>query len=140
MKPFTKVILNSSLPRSFREVHLELAREKGHPDGDPATGYTLIVSLDDSGRIDADLWKSHRDACRVVRIRPHKENAVGNIVRRPGGSWALRYDDGETETPPLAEEVGYHFSDESFVPGEYVSIKEQDCEHTYMVRAVRPLT
>jgi len=140
MKPFTKVILNSSLPRSFREIHLELAREKGHPSGDPATGYVLVVPLDDNSHIDADLWKNHRDACRVARIRPQVENAAGNILRRPGGTWAFRYDHGETDTPLLTEEVGYHFSNESFVPGEYVSIKERDGEHTYIVRTVRPLS
>lgn len=139
MKAFTNILVNSSLPRSFREIHLELAREKGHPEGDRATGYTLIVPLDDDGRIDAEVWKTHREACRVIRIRPLSEDTRGNVVRRPGGTWAFRYSNDPADTPAIGDEVGYNFAKERFVPGEYVSVREDNREHTYVVKAVRPL-
>lgn len=70
MKVSANTALNSRLPRSFREIRLELAREKDHPEGDRAIGYTLIAPLDNEGRIDAETWQSHREACKVVRRRP----------------------------------------------------------------------
>jgi len=56
-------------------------------------------------------------------------------VHRRGGSWAFTYDvAGDT-----GEEAGYHFSDERFVAGEYVSIREKDGIHAFRVTAVTSL-
>lgn len=139
MKQFTETILNSRLPRNFREIHLELAREKGHPEGDATTGYTLIIPLDEDAKISTELWRSHRDACRVIKIRPRAENTVGQVVHRPGGTWAFRYPADPSDTEPVGDETGYNFGGERFVPGEYVSVKEDSGEHTYVVKSVRPL-
>jgi hypothetical protein len=124
----------SSLPRTFRKIRLELAREKGHPAGSSGYGYTLVAPLAADRRIDAELWKSHRDACRVVRFRPTGDDEVGHLVHRPGG-WVLHYDIRGGD----ADEAGYHFQDEHFEPGEYVSIREEDVMHTYRVVAVEPI-
>ncbi len=80
-------------------------------------------------------WKENREACRVTRLRPDQNDDVGHLVRRPGGSWAFHYED-ETNLP---DEAGYHFADERFVPGEYVSINEGGTMHTYRVRSVARL-
>ena len=81
-------------------------------------------------------WREHRDACRVVRQRPDEQDKHGHLVHRPGGGWAFHYDDGETSLP---DEVGYHFVDERFLVGEYVSLNEGGKMHTYRVTSVSDL-
>lgn len=124
----------TKLPRVFRRIHLELAREPGHPSGDPHDRYTLIAPLDSADRVDAAVWREHRDACRVVHEH-QGETVAGLLVREPGGSWRFRYGDGEAED----EERAYRFGDEQLRPGEYVSISREDGTHPYRVTAVAPL-
>ncbi len=126
---------NTSLPRTFRSVRLERARDHDHPEGDNKTAYVMIVPLDAESRIDADVWRDHREACRVVRKRPDGEDNLGHLVHGAGGSWRFHYDVART-TP---DESGYHFSDEKFVPGEYLSIREPDGMNLYRVVSVLPL-
>jgi hypothetical protein len=125
-------ILNASLPAQFRQIRIALAREPGHPDGDAEIAYILVAPLDVEDRIDPKLWKAHRDACRVVRQRPDEQDRWGHLVHRQGGGWAFHYDG---EAAPL-DEVGYHFADERFVVGEYVSLNEPGKMHTYRVTTV----
>lgn len=126
---------SARLPHSFHQIRLELAREKGHPAGSAQHGYTLFAPLDREGKIDAELWRTHRDACRVVRFRPDEDEAVGHLVHRPGGSWAFHYDIRGKED----DEAGYHFENEKFQIGEYVSIREDDAMHTFCVTSVQRL-
>jgi len=120
------------LPSNFRQIRLELAREKGHPAGSTAHGYTLFAPLDKDSKIDPQLWDAFRDYCRVVRFRPDEDDAVGHVIRRPGGSWAFHYDIRGAED----DEPGFHLEDERFEPGEYVSIREDDKMHTFLVISV----
>lgn len=124
-----------ALPRSFRKIRLELAREKTHPGGSSSYGYIIVAPLNAERRLDPEAWKSHRDACRVVRFRPTGDDEVGHLVHRPGGSWAFHYDIRGDED----DEAGYHFQDERFEPGEYVSVREADGAHTFRVISVEPL-
>lgn len=117
---------------SFRQIKLELAREKEHPEGSPAHGYTIFAPLDKDGKIDSNLWHTFRDFCRVVRFRPNEDEAVGHLIRRPGGSWAFHYDIRGAED----DEPGYHLQDERFELGEYVSVREHDKMHTFRVMSV----
>ena len=55
-------------------------------------------------------------------------------MHRTGGGWALHYD-GEARP----DDIGFHFADECFVPGEYVSINEAGKMHTYRVTAASHL-
>jgi hypothetical protein len=126
-----KPILNSSLPAQFRQLRIVLAREPGHPEGDAEVAYIFVAPLDADDRIDPKLWKAHRDACRIVRQRPGEQDKLGHLVHRQGGGWALHYD-GDA----APDDVGYHFSDERFVVGEYVSINEHGKMHTYRVTTV----
>ena len=91
-----------------------------------------MAPLDSEDRIDPKLWREHRDACRVVRQRPDEQDKHGHLVHRPGGGWGFHYDN-ETNLP---DDVGYHFADERFVVGEYVSISESGKMHTYRVTTV----
>lgn len=127
----TRTKIKAGLPRGFRRIRLELAREPGHPSGSSRLGYVFVAPLDETGRIDANLWHRHRDECRVVRFRPGDED-VGHLVHRPGGAWAFHYDINGDE----ADESGYRFGDEKFVMGEYVSIKEGQTTHTFKVSSV----
>ncbi|BAF89566.1 hypothetical protein AZC_3568 [Azorhizobium caulinodans ORS 571] len=125
----------TGLPHGFKEVRLELAREKDHPEGARNFGYVFVAPLDANGQIDHDQWAAHRDACRVVRFRPDETDEKGHLVRKPGGSWAFRYDiTGDDE-----DEAGYRFNDERFVVGEYVSLKEEEAFHTFRVVSVEPV-
>jgi hypothetical protein len=125
-------ILNASLPPQFRQIRIALAREPSHPDGDAEVAYIIVAPLAPDDRIDAKLWKAHRDACRVVRQRPDEQDRFGHLVHRQGGGWAFHYD-GEAAPP---DEVGHHFADERFVVGEYVSLNEQGKTHSYRVTTV----
>jgi hypothetical protein len=126
-KPQRKPILNASLPAQFRQIRIVLAREPGHANGDDEVAYIFVAPIDTEGRIDSRLWRAHREACRVARQRPNEEDRLGYLVHKPRGAWGFQYD-GDAN---LADEAGYHFADERFVVGEYVSINERDTMHTY---------
>ena len=126
-------ILNTSLPSTFRQIRIELAREKGHPRGEHNIAYILVAPLDDDGHIDAETWRSHREASRVVRLRPGEPTVRGHLVHRRGGSWAFEYD------VDIPDEAGYHFNEERFVLGEYVSVNEEGRMHPFRVVSVERL-
>jgi hypothetical protein len=130
-----KRILNTSLPAQFRQIHIELAREPDHPGGEAGVAYVIVAPLDADDRIDATLWRQHREACRIARSRPDRQDDHGHLVHRQGGSWAFHYDSGAN----VADEVGFHFANERFAPGEYVSINEGGRMHTYRVVSVSRL-
>jgi hypothetical protein len=124
----------SSLPHEFRQIRLELAREPGHPEGSNASGYDLIAPLDQDSRLSPDVWRAHKDACRVHRFREDEDDRVGRLARRPGGSWYLDYDDARSDDDESAHRLG----NERFLIGEYVSIADEDgTMHTYRVVSVR---
>src|SRR5438128_834219 len=109
-----KPILNTSLPAHFRQIRIELAREPGHPEGEAGVAYVIIAPLDADDRIDSTLWREHREACRIVRLRPDKQDGHGHLVHRPGGGWAVHYDTGTN----MPDKVGFQFADEHFAAGE----------------------
>jgi hypothetical protein len=131
----SKPILNASLPAQFRQIRIELAREPGHPEGDSAVAYVIIAPLDADDRIDPMLWRDHREACRIARLRPGQQDNHGRLVHRQGGSWAFHYDAGAN----APDEVGFHFADQRFETGEYVTINEGGKMHTYRVVSVNHL-
>ena len=116
----------------FRRVRLHLAREPGYPEGSRDIGYELVIPLTSDGKIEPALWKEHRERCRFTHFRPGAESEAGHLVRRPGGSWAFHYDIRGDED----DAAGFRFENERFVPGEYVSIREEDGLHTYIVASV----
>jgi hypothetical protein len=119
------------LPKNFRHVRLELAREPGTPEGRSDAGYLLWLPLRSDGKIDAEPWKEFHDFYRVLKFRPGITNEIGHLVHR-NDAWTLHYDiAGEDE-----DETGFHFSEERFVPGEYVSIHEGKNMRVYKVSTV----
>jgi hypothetical protein len=114
----------------LNKIRLELARDRGHPEGSGQIGYEFAAPLDGDGRIDAGEWHKRRENCRVRRFRPGEADDIGHLIRKPGGSWAFHYDIHSDEED---DEQGYRFGDHVFRPGEYVSIREDEALRTYRV-------
>ena len=126
----------SVLPPEFRRIHLELAREPSHPQGSRQIGYDLAAPLDHDNRLAADLWKKHRDHCRVRRFVEGQDDLHGRLARQPGGSWFLDFDPARDSD----DQQGFRLEEERFLPGEYVSIgDEHGAMRTYVVVSVEPI-
>jgi len=107
----------------LKKVLMELARDHDFPRGSREHGYELVAPLDTENKLDPNLWKKEREHCRVRRFWGDEGDELGHLVRKPGGSWAFHYDiEGDEDD----DEAGYRFNDERFIPGEYVSVHEQD--------------
>jgi hypothetical protein len=131
--------MTTSPQHPLKHIRLQLARSKEFPQGSARHGYDIVAPLDKNGRIDPELWRNHREACRVRRFWEDEEDAVGHLVHKSGGAehaqWMFEYD-GAIED----EEAGFRFGVHSFSPGEYVSIKDEDGElHTFVVTSVQPV-
>lgn len=129
----------NSLPTAFKRIRLNLARSKGFPEGSSRHGYEFVVPLDGTGHIDPKLWQKDRDRCRVRRFWAGEGDEIGFVVHKPGGPeharWVFDYDRSAEDD----DESGYRFGAHAFVPGEYVSIRNDDGEmHTYVVVSVEP--
>ena len=121
----------------LRRVRLELARDHDFPNGSSERGYELIAPIDTDGYLVAAAWKLTREHCRVRRFWAHAPTELGHLLHKPGGAWAFHYD---IHGDPDHDETGFHLDTHKFVPGEYVSIKEQDgMMRTFRVRAVGDL-
>jgi hypothetical protein len=118
---------------TLSHIRLELAREKGHPEGDAGHGYHLYVPLAADGRIDVAAFAESKILCHAVRFRPGEPDARAQLRHGRGNHWYLDY----REVPGEDDEEGFRFGDEQFVVGEYVSIREDDgLQHTFRVVAV----
>jgi hypothetical protein len=127
----------SNLPSQFQRIRLELARESGHPEGSRTIGYELVAPLDRNQRLDAEMWHSHKDDCRVRRFRDGHDDSWGRLARRPGGSWYFDYDPNSSQD----DEAGFRLKSERFTAGEYVSIADElGMMHTYRIVSVQPLS
>ena len=120
----------------MRKVKLEVAREKGKPEPVAGNGYEFVAPLDAAGHIDLDAWKHMRALCFVHRLENGVVAERGLLVHRAGGqggaTWAFDYAPGEGD-----EEAGYRFNAHPFLPGEYVSVRDEDgVLHTYRVASV----
>lgn len=116
----------------FHHVRLELAREAGHPAGDPTEGYDIVAPLDADGRLDGEALRAAPDRGHVRRFSQDETVATGRLQHGPGGRWTLDLDGGEAD-----DARGFRFSEERFVVGEYVSLSLPSGEqHTYVVARV----
>jgi hypothetical protein len=119
----------------LRRVRLELARDHDFPNGSSERGYDFIAPLDAKGHIVLAAWKELKDRCRVRRFWTHEADEVGHVVHKRGGLWAFHYD---IHGDPTHDESGFRFERHAFLPGEYVSIREQDDTlRTFRVVSVR---
>jgi hypothetical protein len=139
--PPTGGLFVTTLPHAFKRIRLNLARSKEFPEGSNRHGYEFVAPLDRNGHIDIELWRQHRDNCRVRRFWEGEADQIGRLVHKPGGPeharWIFDYDPTAEED----DEAGYRFGTHIFRPGEYVSIRDEDGEmHTFTVASVGPVT
>ena len=124
----------TAAPLGFHHIRLELAREPGHPAGDPDTGYDIIAPLDADRRLDAKLWRDVPDRCRVRRFSGAATLALGRLRHAAPDRWYLDFEPGE------ADDVhGFRLADERFETGEYVGLATAEEAHTYVVVRVAPI-
>lgn len=122
----------------LHHITLHLARSKEFPEGSARHGYEITAPLDETGRLDQDEWREKRTQCRVRRFWPGEPDRQGVLIHRAGGAdgatWMIDYDlDRATD-----DEAGYRLGKHRFVPGEYVTIQDEDEKlHTFHVVAVR---
>jgi hypothetical protein len=129
-----------SLLHGLKRVRLQLARSKEFPTGSARHGYEFVAPLDREGHIDLGAWRRHRDHCRVHRFWPGEDDKIGQLVHKPGGNeharWVFDYDKKRGDD----DESGYRFGAHAFVPGEYVTIRDQDEAHTFQVVSVQSVS
>jgi hypothetical protein len=63
---------------------------------------------------------------------------VGQVVNKPRGREHARWIFDYFRNRVDFDEAGYRFSAQAFIPGEYVTIRDQDDTHTFRVVAVEP--
>lgn len=125
-----------AFPKELKRIRLHLARSKQYPLGSAQHGYEFVAPLDDDGHIDPHLWQKYREHCGVKRFWGGDEE-IGRLVHKPGGAeharWVFDYDSEVSDD----DEAGYRFGSHAFIPGEYVSIRDEDGEmHTLQVVSV----
>jgi hypothetical protein len=130
-----------TLPHTLKRIRLHLARSKAFPEGSSRHGYEFVAPIDAKGHIDPELWRQHREHCRVRRFWDGEPEQVGQLRHMPGGAeharWVFDYDTSRADD----DEAGYRFGAHAFVPGEYVSITEDDGDiHTFRVISVEAAT
>ena len=120
--------------RLLRQMRLELPRDHEFPNGSNERRYDFIAPLDRKGHFELAAWKDLKDRCRVRRFRAHEAEEMGDVVHKRGIVWTFHYDiHGHDES-------SFQFDSPAFLPGEYVSIKEQDGSlRTFRVASVREL-
>jgi hypothetical protein len=121
--------------QGFHHIRLELAREPGHPHGDPGDGWDIVAALDDSGRLDHEACRAEPDRCFVRRFRRDATVATGHLRHGVGDRWIL-----DIENSDVLDALGFRLGEERFALGEYVSIISADgSAHTYGVERMECL-
>ncbi|MCW0233019.1 MAG: hypothetical protein OJJ21_05410 [Ferrovibrio sp.] len=114
-------------------VHLELAREKGHPDGSALHGYDIVAPLGPDGHLDAAAWKQNRSRCTVRRFWYGEDDQKGELIHTRGGRWALSYDPTTDED----DEAMFRMDSHIIRKGEYISITEPGNQrHTFRIVSI----
>jgi hypothetical protein len=130
----TAMLTESPVHDAFQIIHLDLAREPGHPEGSAQDRYTLVLPLDKEGHIDRASCQSFPDLCRVTHVSLSGGVHRGLVRYETDGTWAFDYGDADIE-----DEAGFRFSDECFTPGEYVSVIRDGRAHPYKVISLQPV-
>lgn len=125
-----------ALPHNFKRIVLNIARSKEFPSGSQRHGYEFVAPLDAAGHIDTKAWQTHRDNCRVRRFWDGEDDKIGRLVHKPGGSeharWIFDYDSSRLDD----DEAGYRFGAHVLAPGEYLTLRSEDGDHTFRVISV----
>jgi hypothetical protein len=109
----------------LRTIRLELARTPRWPQGNPDCGYEFRAPLTAEGHIDVEQWRRHRKESTVRRFWQGEADEHGHLIHTRRRTWAFSYAPGEEDDTAF-----FRFESHAFVPGEYVTIAEQD-GHSY---------
>lgn len=124
------------LPHAFKRIRMHLARSREFPSGSLHHGYEFVAPLDAKGHIDAALWKAYPNQCQVRRFWQGSNDQTGILVHKPGGSeharWVFDYDKSRVDD----DEAGYRFGSHRIAPGEYLTLRDQSAEHTFLIATV----
>lgn len=115
----------------FAVVHMNLAREPGHPEGSAADSYVAVLPLTGEGRLDPAAWRAQPDTCRVQHTDEAGLAKAGRL-RHDRQGWAFTFEGAEPDR-------AFRFGDQAFRAGEYVSIHRDGADHTYRIISLRPL-
>lgn len=116
------------------KVRLDLAREPGFPQGSDKSGYVFVAPLTDDGRLDPTEFSKVRERCTVHRFWEGEAPRDGRLTHI-AGSWRFHYPGEDIEEDDPIYRLGAH----RIVPGEYISVDEDDGErHTFRIRSVEP--
>ncbi|MDF2118530.1 hypothetical protein PY365_23435 [Roseiarcaceae bacterium H3SJ34-1] len=121
----------------FKHITLTLARCPDFPLGSSKHGYVITAPLDADGYLDTDACKTAQSLCLARRFSPDEKDRFGRLLHRPGGpngaTWVIDYDPNATSD----DERGFRLETHQFVPGNYVSIRDDEGKvTTYQVARV----
>lgn len=121
--------------KGFHHIRLELAREPGHPHGNPGDGWDIVAALADDGRLDLGACRAEPKRCFVRRFLRDATVATGHLRHGVGDQWVL-----DLENSEVLDASGFRLGAERFALGEYVSIISADGSvHTYGVERMECL-
>ncbi|MBL8550944.1 MAG: hypothetical protein JNJ73_13240 [Hyphomonadaceae bacterium] len=106
---------------SLSRIVLRLARnpDAGIAEGDDSHGYTLVAPLSDTGLLDEDAWRAHKDECSVRAFSSDGSVRLGRLARR-GNNWFFDYDRAASED----DEPIFKLDSHKFISGEYITVKD----------------
>jgi hypothetical protein len=116
-------------------IRLELGRTDAFPQGSALHGYEFIAPLTRDGHVDAEVWRHEKQHCGVRRFWGIDRDQHG-MLRHIGTGWSFDYGDGSENDEPF-----FKLAVHAFVPGNYVSLREQDgITRPFRVVEVTPLS
>ena len=120
---------------SFYLIRLELGRSAEFPEGAPNRGYEIKAPLTADGHFNEEAWRAAKDKCVVRRFWQGEPDEHGKLIHTRHRTWAISYEPGEDDDEPL-----FSLATHKIVPGEYISIREQDGDTlTFAIVSVTPL-
>jgi hypothetical protein len=119
---------------SLMRIRLEMARTPEFPQGSAEHGYEFHAPLTRDGHIDAQEWKTWKDACQVIRYWGDEPEQHG-LLRHVGRGWRFDYDASDEED----DEPFFKLDRHALLPGNYVSVTEHDgVQRPFRVVSVTP--
>ena len=103
-------------------IHLGRNPDAGFPEGDRHQGYIIHAPVGVDGKLNADLWKAHKEHCKVVRYSSDDEKDADGLLVHKHDKWFIEYDE-EREGP---DEDLHRLGEHRLWVGDYVTIHEKN--------------
>jgi hypothetical protein len=116
---------------NIKSIHLELARDRDHPSGNPRHAFILRAPLNAQGFLDKEAFLKARDLCSATKLSPDTGDETGRLIHTRRG-WAISYEAGDKDDEPI-----FNLDRHPLRTGEYVTITEHDGEErTFRITSV----